>query len=185
MEVKVKKSSDGMWGFVESFQVYRYHGKGSINVLTCITPDGEIAEPYIYKGGEFVPARVVDGQIGIERYVWAKKPFYCKLSDGFIAYVKAGIDFDTGEFLEGKSSFSVYTMGEKMDMSYDKGVVQLHEIFEVTDRVRDMMSSIMKAVCATGEDRVKFLKSRFKSEEVSYGSQEENTSPTDEGSEAE
>lgn len=169
MEVKVKKSSDGEWGFVESFQVYRYYGKGSINVLTCITPDGEIAEPYIYRGGEFIPARVVDREIGIERYVWAKKPFFCKLSDGFIAYVKAGIDFETGGFLENKSSFSVYAMGEKMDMSYDRGVVQLHEIFEITDRVKEIMSPIIRSICSTGEDRVRFLKSRFPSEVPDVG----------------
>lgn len=161
MEVKVKKSTDGVWGFVESFQVYRYNGKGSINVLTCITPDGDIAEPYVYRGGEFIPAEVVDQEMGIERYIWAKKPFYCKISDGIIAYVKAGIDFETGELLRNKSSFSIYMMGEKMDMSYDKGVVQLHEIFE-TERIKSLMDGVINKIFSSGEDRSKFLKSRFR-----------------------
>lgn len=161
MKVNVRKGKTTGWGLTETFQVYRYADTGSISVTVVVGQDGRMAEPYVFRGGEFIPARVIHEEMGVEKYLTAKKPFYCKLQDGFVVRIKAGLNFNTGEYLPEKSSYDIYN-ATSSDMGVDKGVLTLTRILEITDYARELMENLTREVASCRGDREKFLLSRFK-----------------------
>ena len=162
MDVTIRRSEDGKWGFVESFSVYRYGGKGVINVLLAVTAEGRIAPSYVMRGGKFIPADAIDVEMGIDKYIKAKKPFYTLLSDGFIANVKAGFNTTSGEFLPEKTSFSIFKFNSNPDsVGISEGVLSLRKIHESSEQLETLMYKIARQVSLCKGDRRIYLLSRL------------------------
>ena len=163
MQVKVRRARDGQWGFLETFNVYNYAGKGTITSTVCITPEGKIASCYAFRGEEFISSEEIDNTVGIDKYVKAKKPFYCKLSDGFIATIKAGYDFNEKKFLRDKTSFNIYTVNKLVepDLSGGRGTLTLEKILTLTPEVTELMYKVAEDICSCDGDRVQYIKNRI------------------------
>ena len=162
MDVTIRKSEDNQWGFVESFSVYRYGGKGVVNVLLSVTAEGRIAPAYVMRGGKFVPVDTIDNEMGIDKYIKAKKPFYTLLSDGFIANVRAGFNTVNGEFLPEKSSFSVFKFASNPDtVGISEGMLSLRKIHESSEQLETLMTKIARQVSLCRGDRRIYLLSRL------------------------
>lgn len=166
MDVVIRKSMDNVWCFVEEFSVYRYIDKGSITVTVVVSPEGKLATPYIYRGEKFIPLSVIEEEMGIEKYINAKKPFYSNLADGFIAKIKVGLNFVTGEFLPEKSVYTIYSIGKTFDMKPSQGKLQLIRVLNIPEQVHELMLNLSKEIASCGGDRAKYLRSRMVVEEV-------------------
>ena len=160
MKVSIRKGETTGWGVVEQYKEYIYGDRVALTLVTMIGSDGKLAEPYVFRGGEFVPAGEIEEQFGIERYLTAKKPFYCMLSDGFIVRMRismfrgAGYTYDPE-----KSVFEVFTASSR-DVSVNSGTLTLKPVLEVPDHVKELLEGIAKEVCEYGINRRDFLVSR-------------------------
>jgi len=171
MEVVIRKSKDDKWGFVESFNVYKYAGCGSISVTVGISPEGKLVVPYVFRGEEFIPAQVIDEEMGIEKYIKAKKPFYSNLSDGFVATIKAGVNFETGAFIPETTNYIAYKVSERErvnQISQREYSLKLQRLLEIPESVDTLMTELAKQIasCAEkefnkGKMRSNFIKMRF------------------------
>lgn len=161
MVIHVRRSKDNAWGFPETFKKYSYEGIGYVEVLAVVNPMGELSEPYVFRGEQFIPASQIDEEMGIEKYIKAKKPFYCLLSDGFIVSIRAGVNFITGEFLPEKTSYTVYNVRSTSYTSINAGTIQLMSILELPENVKELLDGLSKKVADCGGDRIAYLKSRF------------------------
>lgn len=161
MDITIRKSDSGQWGFVESFSVYNYLGKGTINVLLAVTTGGRIAPAYVMRGREFIPVEDIENEMGIDKYIKAKKPFYTLLSDGFIANVKAGVDFNTGEFLSDKTSFSVMKIARQPEIGINNGKLQLIKLHETSETLENLMMKVARQVSLCRGDKKIYLLSRL------------------------
>lgn len=161
MKIKVRRSlvSPNEWGFVESFNKYQYFEKGSITVVTSVTPERKLSMPYGFKKGDFVPLTEIRDGVGIERYMKAKKPIYSLLSDGFIVKTKVCMNFNKGIYLPEGSVFDVYTVLTK-DIDGDSGYVYLKKVLDVPDAVVKLMDDLNREIASCAGDRVKFLSKR-------------------------
>lgn len=161
MEVNIKKDDNDRWGYVEQYSVYRTLETGNIKVVLSVSPEGKLSEPFVYRGGVFIPARQIDEEMGIEKYIRAKKPFYSLISDGFIVSIKAGWNFMTEEFLEDKSDFVIYHVSGKR-IEENSGVLKLTRVLEIPDSLKDLMWEKCKEIAESDGDRVQLLRSRFR-----------------------
>lgn len=161
MEVTIRKSKDNQWGFVETFNVYRYLECGSVTVTVVVTQEGKLATPYVLRGEEFIPAKQIEEELGLEKYIKAKKPFYCNLADGFIVSIKAGVNYVTGEFLPDTSNYIVYSLSEKSNMTTNSGVLHLKRVLNIPEQIDTLMMKLSKEVASCLGDRYNYLKSRI------------------------
>lgn len=162
MDVKIRKSKDNVWGFVESFSSYQTVSTGNIKVVCAITPEGKLAEPYVFRDEQFIPLKQIDEEMGIEKYIKAKKPFYSNLSDGFIAFIKAGVDYVEEEFLPEKTDFVIYQVAGKELESPVKGVLHLKRVLDIPENLKVLMMNLAKEVSECYGDREVFLRRRMR-----------------------
>lgn len=167
MVIHVRKSKDDIWGFPESFNTYFYGSKGYVKVTAVVTPEGKLSEPYVFRGEKFIPAKEIDKEMGVEKYIKAKKPFYCLLNDGFIVSIKAGVDCTTGEYLPEKTSYSIYNISKTSGSSINSGEIQLVGILELPQQIRDLMEKLARDVASCRGNRIQYLKSRFSEDDSS------------------
>lgn len=161
MKLTIRKSKDDKWGFVETYSSYSYLLKGSITVTVGVTVDGTLTKPYVLRGEEFIPLSQIEEEMGIEKYIKAKKPFYSLLSDGFIVQLKVGLDFRTGEYLPDKSCYTVYKVTDKKVISPIECELSLVRILDTTDKLNELMENLGKEVASYKGDRATFLRARF------------------------
>ena len=158
MLIKARCSKGKEWGFLEKFEVYSYNSKGYVKALTSVTVEGKLAPSYAYKGDEFVPISVIDEEIGVDRYIKAKKPFYAKLNSGFLVVLKAEVDFANRIYFSDKSSFEVYTLnGNPSDLS--KGL-PFKRVLDVPNEFVDIVREPLRILGETFGDRAEFLRRR-------------------------
>ena len=162
MEIRVRSDKENRWGFVEEYKVYDYLGKGSIDALVGIGFDREMTEPYIYRADKFIKLSEIDKDMGIEKYIKAKKPFYTLLEDGFIAKLNAKVDFINGKYLPEKSSYSVYTPLNVSKGNGSKVKVVLMRVNEIPNELNDSMQKLLQKVGESFGDREVFLRNRMK-----------------------
>lgn len=162
MDVTIRKSKDNEWGFVESFSMYQTIHTGNIKVVVSITPEGEIAEPFVLRDEQFIPLSQIDEEMGIDKYIKAKKPFYCKLSDGFIAFIKAGVNYTEKEFLKDKSDFIIYKVASKDLETQSKGTLHLKRVLDIPKNLEGLMYHLAEEVSKCNGDREEFLRSRIR-----------------------
>lgn len=158
--VNVRCSKDNMWGFPETFKKYSYEGVGYVEIVGVVTPEGKLSEPFVFRGGEFIPASQIDSEMGIEKYIKAKKPFYSRLNDGFIVTIRAGADFTKKEFLPERTSYTVYRI-EMVNGDNSNAQIRLVSILEVPGQVCEMLMNLAMEVAGCWGDRAAYLRSRF------------------------
>lgn len=158
MILKVRKDDKGDWGFVEKYKKYRYTDKGYVEALGVVSVEGVFVKPYVFRAGEFIPADAIDSEVGIDKYIKAKKPFYSLVKDGFIVSVRAAISFTENKVLLEESSYDVYIMnapvGKCDEVSFKK----------VLDRSEKLDGLMIGPILTLGEsfgDREAFLRSRL------------------------
>ena len=116
-KVKVLETYNGKGyqvGFAEQYTQRYYRNADDVRYTTYkvkFTADiqGNFSEPYVARGGIFVPAHVIHNEMGIDKYIKAKKVFYSVL-DKDMCIVSATIyrNIDTGELIYDKSSFHLF-----------------------------------------------------------------------------
>lgn len=161
MDVTIRMDKNGVWGFVESFSKYQTIDTGNIKVVVGVTPQGELATPYIYREEQFIPLKQVDEEMGIIKYIKAKKPFYCNLSEGFIAFIKAGVNYTEKKFLPETTDFIIYSVAGKEFESPTKGILHLKRVLDVPENLKTLMMKLAEEVSKCYGDREAFLKSRI------------------------
>ena len=77
MKLKIKSDINGNFGFVEEFKPYVYDTK-AVTVKMIVDAGNKMSEPYVMRGGRFIPAKQIEVEMGIDKYVRSKKPSYCK-----------------------------------------------------------------------------------------------------------
>lgn len=161
MEVTIRKDKNDKWCFVETFNVYNYLDKGNITVTVGISPEGKLVTPYILRNDTFIPLSVIEEEMGINKYIKAKKPFYCNLSDGFIASIKVGVDFKTGELLKDKTTYSVFSIASRDDVLSNTTKLHLSRILEVPEQVNELMFNVANEIAKCKGDREAYLRGRI------------------------
>ena len=160
MELVIRRSDSNEWGFVEPYSVYRYVDGGNVSLTVGIDSSGMIKEPYALRGGSFIPLNIIDKEVGIGRYIKAKKPFYCLLKDGFIVSMKVTLDFNTGSVDLVKSSYFVYSVRDIVPVNDREGRMKLTRILEVPESVDKLVSNLMVKIASLKGDREMYLRMR-------------------------
>lgn len=160
MDLNIKKGESNIWGFAETFQIYRYDDKGTITVTLVVSHEGRLSNPYVFRGGDFVPASQIHEEMGIQKYLKAKKPFYSRLSDGFIVKLRVGTNFLTGEYIPETSVHDVFEIS-KTSVQVNSGKLTVRRLLEIPDKVKELMEELSKEVAKCKGDRETFLISRF------------------------
>lgn len=162
VKIKVKVDNESRWGFVESYRVWRnYLNRGYIEVLVGISPAGEFTRNYIWRGGEFVSVSEATKDVSLERYLKAKKPFYSLLSEGFIAKIRVGYDFNEGKILEKSSDYEIYKIGDDSTFSKMDGELPMMRVREVNPIIVSLINrKLSKEIAECGTDRYKFIAKR-------------------------
>lgn len=160
----VRKSENNEYGFVESYSIYAFGDTGSINMtigIEGVDSTCKIKSPYVLRGGLFVPLSQIEEEMGIEKYIKAKKPFYCMLKGGFIATLKIGTNFETKEFLPEKSSYTVYMVSAVKEVNERESALMLTTIMEIPEVLDKSLMELMESIAPYGRDRESFLRSRL------------------------
>lgn len=161
MDITVRKSEDNIWGFVETFTTYQTIEEGNIKCTLSITPEGKFSTPYVLRDGVFIPLKQIEEEMGIDKYIKAKKPFYSLLNDGFIVFMKCGLNYVSHTYIPEKSAFTVYKVGSKSVESPSKGTLHLVSLLEVPDNVTELLHHLASELIKCNGDREKFLRSRI------------------------
>lgn len=161
MELTIRKGEGNIWGFVEVFKTYRFCESGSITVTLGVTSEGEFTTPYILRSGKFIPLSEVEGDVGLEAYMKAKKPIYSLLSDGFIITLKCCVNYVTGDFIKDKSKYDIYSIVKTTPVNATEAKLSTVRLLEIPDNLDELAEKLMKKVVETGIDRVEFLRKRF------------------------
>lgn len=159
MLVKAKCSKTKEWGFVEKFEVYNYNSRGYVKALTSVTSEGKLSPVYAYKGEEFIPLEVIDKEVGIDRYLKAKKPFYSKLKEGFLVVLKAEVDFANKVYIPENSTFEVYTLNGTPS-NIEKGL-PFKKVLDVPKEFAEVVSEPLRVLGESFGNREDFLRRRI------------------------
>lgn len=166
LNLKVRISEDGQWGFVEKYRNYSYPSHEYVEAVVGVSADGTFVKPYILKDDKFYPAKVIEDEMGIKKYLNAKKPFYSLFSDGFVVKIRAGLSItkDGCTYVPERSYFTAYTpvrnsISGEPEMVGDYLVMM--KIKEVTDILSSKMEVLMRQLGESSWDREKFLKGRM------------------------
>lgn len=163
MSIKIRRDENNKWGFVETFKPYRFGEVGSVTVLVGVTPDGKFTEPYILRKGLFIPLAEVekDGDVGLKAYLRAKKPIYSMLSDGFIISLKCYMNYVTGEFIEDKSGYDIYTITGQTAVTSVESRLSTDKLMVIPENVDELAKNLLKEMVAFKDSREEFLLSRL------------------------
>lgn len=109
MKIELKCDKEGKFGFVEKFKPYIYGDLSTLSVRVMVDVGNKISEPYVFRGGLFIPAEQIEKEMGISKYIKAKKPFYSVLGTGnLIADLKVAYHTKSKEFIKDKSDVKLY-----------------------------------------------------------------------------
>lgn len=161
MDLVVRKNNNNEWGLVESFTPYFYGGRGSVTVTGCVTPEGKLSKPYALRSGEFVGLDTIEEELGITRYLKAKKPIYSKLSDGFIVKIKAVFDYETGEYIPEKSVSSAYSIVRREVTAPNTCKLVAEPVVSITPELQELLEKLSKGIVSCKGERVDYLKGRL------------------------
>ena len=167
MELVVRRGEQDKFGFSETFNRYRYIKNGNISMTIGIesVESGQgfrLVKPYVWRAGSFIPLSQIDEEMGIHKYIGAKKPFYSVLGKGgYIVTLKVGLDYTTGDYLKDKSSYVIYTIRDIVKVDGEKDLLKLVSIPNVPEVVDANMHSLMAGIALSKGDREAFLRSRM------------------------
>lgn len=165
MEMIVRHGKDNQYGYVENFSIYAFGDTGNISMTIGVEiVDGkcQLKEPYVFRGGMFIPLSQIEEEMGIEKYIKAKKPFYCLLKGGFIVSLKIGTNFVTKEFIPDKSQYTIHVVSATKDVNEKESKLILNTVMEVPEVLDKSILKLMEDIAPFGRDREAFLRSRLK-----------------------
>lgn len=163
MKLTLRSDSGNRLGFVESFSNY-YYKERRVSLMCLVEVGRSFPEPYIKRGGDYIPASQIDQEMGIESYVKAKKPFYSVLGTG-TAVLKARIamSLEDGSYLPESSQYELFFIN-KVSL-VQKGVgewsADLTRISVINDNLQKWFHKLGSEFAKCGGDRSLFLKSRI------------------------
>ena len=160
MRLKLKCSEDN-FGFVEVYKPYSYT-VGAVTIMAVAEAGGGFAEPFVYRGGEFIPASQIEEEMGISKYIRAKKPFYSLLGTGnVIVEMRVSFDLHTHEYLD--STYKLYGIVKDSLVSDKDGnwSVELRRYTSSSPDLEMWLMELAKKTAKFGSDREAFLKSRL------------------------
>lgn len=163
MRIKLKSDNKGGFGFVEVFKPY-YYNEGAIKMKVIVDVGNYIPEPYIFRGGVFVPASQIELEMGISKYIKAKKPFYSVLGTGnLIIDMRVCYDLHTREYIKDKSSFKMFgVVKDSLSLDTKEGwSVELRQLNSSNTELEKWLDNLASEVAKYGDDREAFIKSRF------------------------
>lgn len=169
MKLKLRKDKNDVFGFVENFKDYRYVDNGSISMMVlALTGSSVLPEPFVYRADQFVPISNIHREMGISKYIKAKKPFYSVLGSGnIIIDMRVAFDISTGQYSKERSRFKLYipdinslTYSEKEGYS-----VTLKRLTSSSSQLEEFLDSLGSKIAETAYDREKFLINRMGVEE--------------------
>lgn len=161
MELTVRADNEGKWGFVERFKPYAWKDYRCVTVDVGVTSEGNFTEPYALRGTGFEKLSVVADEMGLEKYMKARKPIYSLLSDGFIIDIRSYFEYESGEYCEEKSHYHIYSIRDIIRSKPTEGKAYLVEVMEIPEELDALAKKLSKKVAETGFDRNAFLKARF------------------------
>ena len=165
MEMIVRRSKDNQYGYVESYSIYAFGATGSVSMtigMEIVDDNCQLKEPYVLRAGTYIPLSQIDTEMGIDKYIKAKKPFYCLLKGGFIVSLKIGTNFETKEFIPEKSQYTIHVVSATRDVNEKESVLILNTIMEVPDILDKSIMKLMGDIAPFGRDREAFLRSRLR-----------------------
>ena len=165
MVLELKCDEEGRFGFVEKYKPYAYDtGAVKIMAIATVGKEGYLSAPYVYRRGSFELAKDIDDEMGIAKYLKAKKPFYSVLGTGnVIIEMRVAFDMKKKEYIKNKSSYSIFVI-DKDSLACSKEGIWTVNIRRMTSNVPELESwvdSVARKVAMYGSDREQFLKSRF------------------------
>jgi len=163
MKLKLRCSDDGeSFGFVETFKPYSYVN-GAISIRAVAEAGGYFSEPFVYRGGEFVSARQIEEEMGISKYIKAKKPFYSLLGEGnVIVDMRVSYDLKSKRYLPDTSYFKLYgIVKDSLVQDGDDWFVELRRYSSSSPELDNWLQNVASRVARFGIDREKFLMSRL------------------------
>lgn len=159
MNIKIKKDKDNVWGYLESYRLYTYPGCDYVEAVTGVGMNGGFTTPFVYRGEKFIPLSVVDEEMGIQKYLKAKKPFYSLLSDGFVVKLRSYIDRHNRKYFPDKSYFEIYYLNELNSVS---DTVSFSRVTEIPESINILMQELLRELGETFGDRELFLRNRLR-----------------------
>ena len=164
MKVTLKSDRNNRLGFVEKYHQYFYDHR-KISVLCMADVGGYFSEPFVMRGEEFIPAAQIEEEMGLEKYIKAKKPFYSVIGTGNVI-VSAKIAMTLGEnpeYLPENSAYALYYIDKSSLVNKGSGVweANLKRVPATSDKIEQWFHEIGKKFAECGNDREVFLKSRF------------------------
>ena len=163
MKIKLKCDEDGIFGFVEKHKPY-FYDTGSIAIRALVNVGDYLSEPYVFRGGKFIPAKQIEDEMGIEKYIKAKKPFYSVLGTGnLLVDMKVAYDLKTKEYIKDKSIFKMFgIVKDSLTFSEKDGwSVEIRRLTSSRDKLDSWLDSVAEKIAKMGSDRGLLLKSRF------------------------
>ena len=170
MKVKLRRSQEGTWGFVETYERSRYNGSLNLKTTLCLRPDGTVTEPYLLRAGKFEKLREVTGArlaYSVEDYLAAKKPIYSLLgSDLTIARATVIINLRT----QAVTGYNLRTYVPKSLLPVEGGAytTELRELVsynQMKANVRlNVDNEIIRPLTISAGNRASFLRSRMESQ---------------------
>lgn len=161
MELVIRKGTNSGWGFVEKYSEYGADNRLTVKAIVGISPEGKMVSPYVFRGKDFIPLKQIDEEMGIHKYIQAKKPFYSLLSDGFIASIDTCFIYETGEIIPEKSCFTVYTAENWVVTSATEGRLRVKSVLKVPDAVKELIEKIQFDIAKSKGNREVFLRNRI------------------------
>lgn len=164
MVIKARCSKNKEWGFLEKYEAYQYWKRGYVKALTSVTIDKELAPAYVYRGGEFIPLEKIDNEVGIDKYIKAKKPFYSKIKEGFIVVLKADVDFVNRVYYPESSSYEIYVLNGNLVPNSDS--LPFKKVLDVPKEFDEVVKEPLRILGESFGNREKFLRDRMHLEVV-------------------
>lgn len=159
MLVKARYDKNNSWGLLEKYESYQYNRKGYVKALVSVTKDGSFAPIYAFRGEEFIPLDIIDAEVGIDRYVKAKKPLYSKVGEGFLVLLKAEVDYANKVYYPDKSTYEVYTLnGTEVDVS--KGL-PFKRVLDVPKEFENLVKEPLRILGESFGKKEEFLRKRI------------------------
>lgn len=164
MKIQLRSDKHNRLGFVEKYNHYFYEDR-RVTVFGLADVGGYFSEPYVLRGDEFIPASQIEEEMGLEKYLKAKKPFYSVIGTGNIV-VLAKISMTLGDnkvYIPEKSTYGLYFLDKNSLKCTGSGEweANLKKVSATNEQIEAWLQNLGESFVKCGNDRGLFLRSRF------------------------
>ena len=166
MQLTLRKDKDGRAGMVELFRIYKYIEDGSVSLRCAVKVNSDMSlslqEPSVLRQNEFIPLAQIDEEMGIAKYIRAKKPFYSLLDNRtFVMYAKVAFTLENLVYLPEKSHFRLMYPRRTTDTPDGNLIAFLTEVGSYSPASIEWFSQFAQQFAKYNFDREKFFRSRL------------------------